>query len=253
VMISTDVLSEGLNLQDANIIVNYDLHWNPVRLMQRIGRVDRRMDPSKPVDYDKVYVYNFLPPAELERIIKLKQAISGKLMHISRALGIEAPVLDPKDETQFQDFYLNVGDGKMSVVEQLRREALRLEREHPELWAECAMFPNRIYSGKPGEKRHLFLCYRVVAGFEQDTEERNPVYDTKWYMVDRKTGEVTEDMEKIHNAIKCAQGTVRDLSLEKEDRTKLRKKVEDEEIKTHRFKAQIPQNYKDRLVCWMEA
>ena len=45
VLIATDVLSEGLNLQDATFLINYDLHWNPVRLMQRIGRVDRRMTP----------------------------------------------------------------------------------------------------------------------------------------------------------------------------------------------------------------
>jgi superfamily II DNA/RNA helicase len=46
VLIATDVLSEGLNLQDATRLINYDLHWNPVRLMQRIGRVDRRMNPE---------------------------------------------------------------------------------------------------------------------------------------------------------------------------------------------------------------
>ncbi len=46
ILISTDVLSEGLNLQDATRLINYDLHWNPVRLMQRIGRVDRRMNPA---------------------------------------------------------------------------------------------------------------------------------------------------------------------------------------------------------------
>src|SRR5262249_41644836 len=46
ILISTDVLSEGLNLQDASRMVNYDIHWNPVRLMQRIGRVDRRMNPE---------------------------------------------------------------------------------------------------------------------------------------------------------------------------------------------------------------
>ena len=46
VLISTDVLSEGVNLQDGTLLVNYDLHWNPVRLMQRIGRVDRRMSPT---------------------------------------------------------------------------------------------------------------------------------------------------------------------------------------------------------------
>ncbi|MCZ7628537.1 MAG: SWF/SNF helicase family protein [Microthrixaceae bacterium] len=46
VLIATDVLSEGLNLQDATRLINYDIHWNPVRLMQRIGRVDRRLNPD---------------------------------------------------------------------------------------------------------------------------------------------------------------------------------------------------------------
>src|SRR5690606_21905451 len=46
ILIATDVLSEGLNLQDATRLINYDLHWNPVRLMQRIGRTDRRLDPK---------------------------------------------------------------------------------------------------------------------------------------------------------------------------------------------------------------
>ena len=82
VLVSTDVLSEGLNLQDATRLVNYDLHWNPVRLMQRIGRVDRRMSPEteerlradRPdvaADRGTVRFWNFLPPEELERILKL--------------------------------------------------------------------------------------------------------------------------------------------------------------------------------------
>jgi hypothetical protein len=82
VLISTDVLSEGLNLQDAARLINYDLHWNPVRLMQRIGRVDRRRNPEtedrisaeRPdvVPFrEKIVFYNFLPPAELNRLLTL--------------------------------------------------------------------------------------------------------------------------------------------------------------------------------------
>ena len=72
VLIATDVLSEGLNLQDSTRLINYDIHWNPVRLMQRIGRVDRRMDPKVEAkliedhpdvksDRGKVAFWNFLP------------------------------------------------------------------------------------------------------------------------------------------------------------------------------------------------
>src|SRR4029077_16412656 len=82
VLISTDVLSEGLNLQDATRLINYDIHWNPVRLMQRIGRVDRRLNPEveKRILSDHsderpqrgtVAYWNFLPPEELDTLLRL--------------------------------------------------------------------------------------------------------------------------------------------------------------------------------------
>ena len=100
VLVSTDVLSEGLNLQDATRLVNYDLHWNPVRMMQRIGRVDRRMDPEiearltadhpeTATDRGVVRFWNFLPPEDLERILKLYERVTGKALLISHTLGIE--------------------------------------------------------------------------------------------------------------------------------------------------------------------
>jgi len=104
ILISTDVLSEGLNLQDASLIINYDLHWNPVRLMQRIGRVDRRLNPEIEEMIDrpphlkgKVYFWNFLPPNELEDILHLKQRLDGKILRINRTLGIEGALLTPDD------------------------------------------------------------------------------------------------------------------------------------------------------------
>ena len=100
VLISTDVLSEGLNLQDASRMINYDIHWNPVRLMQRIGRVDRRMNPdierqltaehpNIAASRGKVSFWNFLPPDELNNILTLYTKVTQKTLLISRTLGIE--------------------------------------------------------------------------------------------------------------------------------------------------------------------
>ena len=109
VLVSTDVLSEGLNLQDATRLVNYDLHWNPVRMMQRIGRVDRRMNPQTEArltadhpetatDRGTVRFWNFLPPEDLERILKLYERVTGKTLLISHTLGIEGrKLLRPDD------------------------------------------------------------------------------------------------------------------------------------------------------------
>src|SRR5205823_2265897 len=91
VLISTDVLSEGLNLQDATRLINYDLHWNPVRLMQRIGRVDRRLDPAVEkrlvADHPEaaavrgtVAYWNFLPPDELNELLTLYARVTHKTL-----------------------------------------------------------------------------------------------------------------------------------------------------------------------------
>jgi superfamily II DNA/RNA helicase len=97
VLIATDVLSEGLNLQDATRLINYDLHWNPVRLMQRIGRVDRRMNPEieKKLVKDHpdvkairgtVEYWNFLPPGELDELLNLyKKGLQQDLADLQNA------------------------------------------------------------------------------------------------------------------------------------------------------------------------
>jgi superfamily II DNA or RNA helicase len=100
ILIATDILAEGLNLQDASRLINYDLHWNPVRLMQRIGRVDRRLDPAVEsrliADHPelgdtrgKIVFWNFLPPDELDQLLRLYHRVNRKVVTISRTLGIE--------------------------------------------------------------------------------------------------------------------------------------------------------------------
>jgi superfamily II DNA/RNA helicase len=110
ILISTDVLSEGLNLQDASRMINYDIHWNPVRLMQRIGRVDRRMNPEIETrlvadhpevasSRGKVRFWNFLPPDELNAILTLYTKVTQKTLLISKTLGIEGKkLLTPEDD-----------------------------------------------------------------------------------------------------------------------------------------------------------
>ena len=110
ILISTDVLSEGLNLQDAARLINYDLHWNPVRLMQRIGRVDRRMNPEREAGLvadhpevkairGKVAYWNFLSPDELDDLLKLYNRVTHKTLRISKTFGIEGQkLLHPKDD-----------------------------------------------------------------------------------------------------------------------------------------------------------
>ena len=89
VLISTDVLSEGVNLQEAGGICNYDIHWNPVRLIQRIGRVDRRLDPQITPETHSFRIINVLPPPEIDSILQLVGAVENRTIRISRTLGLD--------------------------------------------------------------------------------------------------------------------------------------------------------------------
>ena len=88
ILIATDVLSEGLNLQDASVVVSYDLPWNPVRLMQRIGRIDRL--GAVP---DVVALHHFVPADALDRLLGLMSRLQRKVSTIDASLGMDQPVL----------------------------------------------------------------------------------------------------------------------------------------------------------------
>jgi hypothetical protein len=86
-LIATDVLAEGLNLQDARVVVSYDVPWNPVRLAQRIGRIDRLGSP-----HESVIAYAFRPDRHVDALLGLVRRVSRKLRDI-RTVGGDAPLL----------------------------------------------------------------------------------------------------------------------------------------------------------------
>jgi SNF2 family DNA or RNA helicase len=117
-LISTDVISEGQNLQEGQVVINYDLHWNPVRMIQRIGRIDRLGSP-----HHKVYAFNFHPEDALDHLLKLMQRLREKLETINRSIGLDASTLgeapDPKDFNAIRRIVKN----EPGVVEQLEEQS----------------------------------------------------------------------------------------------------------------------------------
>ena len=101
ILIATDCLSEGQNLQDCDLVVNYDIHWNPVRLMQRFGRIDRLGSRNR-----QVAMTNFWPTADLDRYLDLKNRVEARMaLADAAATGLDdpldsgAPTEDEKRET----------------------------------------------------------------------------------------------------------------------------------------------------------
>ena len=93
VLVATDVMSEGLNLQDGDVVLNYDLHWNPVRLIQRLGRIDRIGSKN-----DVIWGFNFLPETAMERQLGLHHVLQARISEIHETIGEDAAILDKTEQ-----------------------------------------------------------------------------------------------------------------------------------------------------------
>ncbi len=121
ILVATDVMSEGLNLQDGDVVVNYDLHWNPVRLIQRFGRIDRIGTEN-----ERVWGFNFLPELKLERNLGLQQVLRQRIQEIHDTIGEDAAILDT-DERINEDAMFAIYEkkgGQLSLFEEKETEFL---------------------------------------------------------------------------------------------------------------------------------
>ena len=93
ILITTEVLSEGVNLHRSNVVINYDIPWNPTRMIQRAGRINRVDTP-----FEKIFIYNFFPTEEANDIIKLKEMAIAKINYFIEMLGNDAKLLTDGEE-----------------------------------------------------------------------------------------------------------------------------------------------------------
>jgi hypothetical protein len=267
ILISTDVLSEGLNLQDASRMINYDIHWNPVRLMQRIGRVDRRMNPEieKRLVSDhpevapsrgKVSFWNFLPPAELNAILSLYTKVTQKVLLISKTLGIEGKkLLTPEDDFQALREFNQAYEGTKSAVEQMHLEFQALLQDDRELEGRLMKLPGGIFSGRkrPAKGvRGVFFCYALPALDKEAAEFTDEAGTTRWYLYDLDRDTILEEPSEIVASIRSKPETPRKCTTEEKTLVELRGKLEKHIKNTYLKRVDAPVGVKPTLKCWME-
>ncbi len=155
-LVATDVMSEGLNLQDGDVIVNYDLHWNPVRLIQRFGRIDRIGSEN-----DVIWGFSFLPETSLEKNLGLHTVLTKRIQEIHDTIGEDAAILDESEQlneeamfaiygkkTQQLSFFEDESDEFVDINE--AEEMLRsLKKEDPEEFERIANLRDGIRSARP--------------------------------------------------------------------------------------------------------
>jgi superfamily II DNA or RNA helicase len=275
VLVSTDVLSEGLNLQDATRLINYDLHWNPVRLMQRIGRTDRRMNPHIEATIladhpdqqgirGTVAYWNFLPPDELDTLLKLYNKVSRKALRISKTFGIEGKrLLRPDDDFEALREFNETYEGTTTKAEEMHLEYQKLVQQDPGLEARLNLLPGRVFSGKSHPKeatRAVFFCYALpappaaVKGKEQVTADEwtEDAGHTRWYLYDIASGDIIDEPSKIIELIRSAPDTPRQHMIERTTLSEIRAKLDKHIKNTYLRQVVAPVGVKARLKAWME-
>jgi superfamily II DNA/RNA helicase len=198
-LIATDVLAEGLNLQDCNLIVNYDLHWNPVRLIQRFGRVDRIG-----TDHETVYGFNFLPELGIERNLGLHERLRMRIQEIHNTIGEDAAILDRSERLNPEAFYaiyeqqasvlsaVDLDDAEFLSLSEAEEILRQMRTENPAEFERIAKLRDGIRSALPtsGRRGYFVLCRagRYQEAFLLDSEERI----------------ISRDVNEALRAIQCA-------------------------------------------------
>ena len=155
ILITTEVLAEGVNLHRSNTIVNYDTPWNSTRLMQRIGRVNRIGSVS-----NKVFIYNFFPTAKVNDDIELEKKAVMKLQAFHSALGEDSQIYSSDEEIgTFGLFDKNVEeekDEKLTLLMELRK----FKEENPESFRKIKNMPLRARVGRKDRiKTNTTICF----------------------------------------------------------------------------------------------
>jgi ERCC4-related helicase len=149
ILISTEVLAEGVNLHRANVIVNYDTPWNSTRLMQRIGRVNR-IGTTAP----KIYIYNFYPTGCVDDDISLKKKAIMKLQAFHTALGEDSQIYSVEEEVDtFGLFEKSPEEDERDERLALLMELRQFRQQYPEHFKRIQNLPTRARVGRADPSR----------------------------------------------------------------------------------------------------
>ena len=151
VLVATDVLSEGQNLQDCSIVVNYDLPWAIIRLIQRVGRVDRIGQ-----ELENIHCYSFMPVAGVERVIRLRERVRHRLRQNAEVVGTDEAFFedDMKHQTMLDLYNEKAGildgdaDGEVDLASYAYQIWKNAITEDPKLKKIIPELPNVIHATK---------------------------------------------------------------------------------------------------------
>jgi len=185
VLVTTEVLSEGVNLHRANVVINYDLPWNPTRMIQRVGRVNRVDTP-----FDKIYTFNFFPTEQSNDLIKLKEAAVAKISYFIEMLGNDAKLLTDGEEIKSFELFNKLTSKEFITGEDEEESELKylqviqdIRDNDKELFAKVKKMPKKIRTARALKDNEQISANSLLTYFRKGKLE-------KFYLA--KEGEASE-------------------------------------------------------------
>ncbi|MFH0856444.1 MAG: helicase-related protein, partial [bacterium] len=196
ILLSSDKISEGFNLNRAGMVINYDIPWNPVRVIQRVGRINRI---SKKV-FDELYIVNFFPTEQGAELVKSREIARNKMYLIHNTLGEDAKIFDTGEEPTAAGLYSRVQKNPDKMEEEsFYTKALnifeKIKKEHPEIVNALKKFPPRVKVAKAYGENEMLIFIK---------KGRMYIYNVK-YGADGRDEVVSSTFEETFAKISCAE------------------------------------------------
>ncbi len=190
-LITTDVLAEGANLHRSNVVINYDIPWNPTRIMQRVGRINR-VDTN----HDKIFTYTFFPTDQSNDQIKLKEAAEAKIAAFISLLGADARLLTESEEVEAHSLFSQLlsketieGEDEAESELKYLQEIRLLRDENPSLFEKIKRLPKKARTGRKTNENNSSLITYFRKGKLQ-----------KFYRVSNEPASVSEELDFMQTA-----------------------------------------------------
>ena len=229
ILITTDILAEGVNLHRSNTVINYDIPWNPTKMMQRVGRINR-VDSK----HDKIYTYNFFPAGPINENVKLTEAAEAKINAFIEMLGNDAKILTD-EEIKTHDLFSKLTSRNILMQDEDEPEdaelkylsLLRKIRDNDEkLYKKIKRLPKKsrtsrkVKEGKlslitffrKGKLRKIYRCWKgtepaeldfaeAASLFECNINEKSANLDKEFYQLLERNKEIFDSVFDIQTMI----------------------------------------------------
>ncbi|MDO9530483.1 MAG: helicase-related protein [Syntrophales bacterium] len=230
ILLTSDKLSEGFNLNRAGAIINYDIPWNPTRVIQRLGRINRIGAKV----FEKLRIFNFFPTEQGSTVVRSREIAGNKMFLIHNTLGEDSKIFDVDETPVPSELFTRISRNpeeseEEGILTRIRRELSLIEKEHPDVIRRIKDLPSRVKTAKNAEKYGLVICRRKSLGFfvsllegESDTDPESILFEECLPLIQCGYSEPRLEMsslfwsnyEKMKNYSEVLRSSASDTSLE---------------------------------------